>query len=213
MKVQFQYEKEKDIWCLLNKGKSSNNSKNPTKQYEQLVAAHGENPTLTETAAFIETYLVENKIDVQERIKKFQKEWESVAEEYQKRAETIFGVSLPVDIIAYLTVNSRCPYSIKENSFYVSLQSASVKKTAMHELWHFYTWYGLGTDQEEKLGKEKYNDLKEALTVLLNVECKDLLPEGVTDGGYPQHKELREKIVELWGKERNINSLWKSLTV
>jgi hypothetical protein len=40
----------------------------------------------------------------------------------------------------------------------------------MHELWHFYTWYGLGVDQEERLGKEKYNDLKEALTVLINIE-------------------------------------------
>jgi hypothetical protein len=78
----------------------------------------------------------------------------------------------------------------------------------MHELWHFYTWYGLGSDQEEKLGKEKYNEIKEALTVLLNVVCKDLLPERVIDSGYPQHQELRQQIVEFWNKDRDVHKLW-----
>ncbi len=211
MKVNFTYDKEKDIWCLLNKGKSSNNSQNPTKQYEQLVGECGESPTSEMAAAFIDKYFTDNKIDVQEHIEKFQKDWDSISGVYQKRAETIFGATLPSDVTAYLTVNSRCPYNIENNYFYVSLQSLSIRKTAMHELWHFYTWYGLGADQEEKLGKQKYNDLKEALTVLLNVECKDLLPEGVIDGGYPQHKEIREKILENWVKDRNIATLWKSL--
>jgi hypothetical protein len=82
----------------------------------------------------------------------------------------------------------------------------------MHELWHFYTWYGLGENQEEELGKEKFNDLKEALTVLLNVECKDLMPEGVIDVGYPQHQEIREEILKYWANDKNINSLWNFLT-
>ena len=81
----------------------------------------------------------------------------------------------------------------------------------MHELWHFYTWYSLGIDQEEKLGKQKYNNIKEALTVLLNVECKDLMLEGAYDSGYPQHKELRDKIIELWEKEKNISKLWEQI--
>lgn len=81
----------------------------------------------------------------------------------------------------------------------------------MHELWHFYTWYGLGADQEERISKEKYNDLKEALTVLLNVEYKDLLPEGMTDTGYPQHQEIRQRILKYWEKDRNIQNLWNCL--
>ncbi|HEY4501916.1 MAG TPA: hypothetical protein VJJ20_02520 [Candidatus Paceibacterota bacterium] len=78
----------------------------------------------------------------------------------------------------------------------------------MHELWHFYTWHGLGAEQEEKLGEQRYNDLKEALTVLLNVECKDLMPDNAEDTGYPQHKNLREEMLRYWGKERNIVKLW-----
>lgn len=94
----------------------------------------------------------------------------------------------------------------------MSVPGFSARRIAMHELWHFYTWYGLGVDQEERIGKQKYNDLKEALTVLLNVECKDLLSEGTIDAGYPQHKEIRENILQYWRKDRTINNLWKYLT-
>ena len=81
----------------------------------------------------------------------------------------------------------------------------------MHELWHFYTWYGLGTDQERKLGRQKYNDLKESLTVLLNVECNDLMPAGIQDNGYPQHQELRAMILDFWAHEKSIIKLWDYL--
>jgi hypothetical protein len=82
----------------------------------------------------------------------------------------------------------------------------------MHELWHFYTWYKFGEDEQERLGMEKYNDIKEALTVLLNVECEHLLPEGVTDYGYPQHQELRKEILSLWQENPDIDFIWKKLT-
>lgn len=211
MQVNFTYDKDKDIWCLLNKGKSSNNSPNPTKQYEQLVEKYGENPTVEAASVFVDEYVIENKINIPKRVEDFQKDWESVSTEFQRRAEVIFGVSLPNDVTAYLTINSRCPYDIQDNFFYVSMQSVQARKTAMHELWHFYTWHGVGADQEEKIGKQKYNDLKEALTVLLNVECKDLLPEGITDTGYPQHQEIRQRILELWEKDKDIKNLWNYL--
>lgn len=212
MQVNFTYDKDKDIWCLLNKGKSSNNSQFPTKQYKQLVDKYGENPTVESVAVFVDEYIVENNIDITKSIENFQKDWENVSSEFQKRAEAIFEISVPSDVTAYLTINSRCPYSIQDNFFYVSIQSTQARRIAMHELWHFYTWYGLGVEQEEKLGKQKYNDLKEALTVLLNVECKDFLPEGMIDTGYPQHQEIREKVLEYWERDRNIKNLWNYLT-
>ncbi|MEX1014930.1 MAG: hypothetical protein WDZ80_07280 [Candidatus Paceibacterota bacterium] len=211
MKVSFSYNKEKDIWCLLNKGKSSNNSPHPTKQYETLSIKYGANPSEENVGTFIDRYIAENEIDISQSIKDFQNEWEIVSSEFQKRAEKIFNTTIPNDIVAYLTINSRCPYNIKENFFYVSLSSTKVRGTIMHELWHFYTWYGLGSDQEEKLGKQKYNDLKEALTVLLNVECKDLFTEDAIDTGYSKHQEIRVKILEYWKKDRNIKNLWNHL--
>lgn len=210
MRLTFTYDKEKDIWCLLNKGKSSNNSQSPTKVYEQLVAAAGENPTPEQTSEFIDKYLAENNIDLDARIRELENSWAKLADEYQTRAEQIFGTTLSADITVYLTINNRCPYDITNDSFFVSLSNESPTRTIMHELWHFYTWYELGAGELEKLGNEKYNDLKESLTVLLNIECKDLLPEGVEDTGYPQHAELRKRIVELWSQEKDIRKVWET---
>ena len=43
MKLNFEYSKEKDVWCLLNKGKSSVTSPHPTETYRKLVDSIGEN--------------------------------------------------------------------------------------------------------------------------------------------------------------------------
>ncbi len=211
MKVIFKYNRKKDIWCLLNKGKSSNNSSNPTKVYRLLMTSCGENPTEEETSNFIDKYFSNNKIDVHNYIKQYQTDWNSIKNEYHKIAESIFDTHLPNNITAYLTVNNRNPYSIENNQFYVTVPSKTMQKTIMHELWHFYTWYGLGADQEKMLGKQKYNDVKEALTVLLNEECSHLMAEEVYDVGYPQHQELREEIKQLWKKRKDIHWLWKEL--
>lgn len=208
MKVTFDYNKEKDIWCLLKFGKSSTNSTSQTKAYKMLVDKKEENPTENETSIFVDKYIADKKINIQEYITNYQKDWDTISNQYKKVAERVFNVSLPEDIIAYLTVNDRCPYNIKDNFFLVSVPCSSMRNIAMHELWHFYTWYKFGVVWEEKLGKQKYNDLKEALTVLLNVECGELLSVGKQDNGYPQHKELREKIVQLWNKTKDIDKLW-----
>ncbi len=202
---------ESHVWCLLNKGKSSNNSQTITKVYEELVAQYGDNPTEADTATFIEQHLKDQHIVIEKSIEQYQRDWDSIAEEFKQRAEKIFGVTLPQDVTAYLTINTRSPYSIQDHYFFVSFSAISARRTAMHELWHFYTWYGLGEGEEARMGKQEYNERKEALTVLLNVECKDLLPDGVIDNGYPQHKELREKILQLWEKEKDIKKLWSQL--
>jgi hypothetical protein len=208
MQINFIYNKSKDVWCLLNKGKNSNNSSNSTKQYELLITKYGENPSEKEVEAFIDKYIVENNINVDECMKKFRNDWEHISTEFHKRAETIFSTTLPETITAYLTINSRCPYNIQENFFFVSIQETQARRVAMHELWHFYTWYGLGADQRDKLGEQKYNTLKEALTAILNVECEYLLSEGLTDTGYPQHQEIRHGILAFWKRNKNITKLW-----
>lgn len=211
MGVTFEYSKEKDIWCILNYGKGSLNSSQQTKIYQQMVDLYGENPKTETVANFIDDYLIINHINIQKNILQHQTDWDMIAQEYQRRAERIFGVVLPNDVTAYLTINNRSPYSIQEHWFFVGAAGSSPRKTIMHELWHFYTWYKYGVVWEEKIGKQKYNDIKEALTVLLNEECKDLLPEGVIDSGYPQHQELRHKISDIWRKEKDMDKLWDFL--
>ncbi len=214
MKLTFQYDKDKDIWCILNKGKASRHSQKPTKQYESLIEKYGENPSSIDTENFINSYIEEKDVSIEKYLDYYQKDWDSISDTFHQRAKEVFGISLPKDITAYLTINNRCPYSIEENYFFVTFPAYDyiARKTVMHELWHFYTWYGLGTEQVQILGEEKYGNLKEALTILINVICKDILPEGVEDAGYPQHKEMREKIIEYWNKNPNMKDLWNYLT-
>lgn len=211
MKIIFDYNKEKDIGCILNFGKGSINSNSSTKTYNLLVSKYGENPTEGDTSNFIKEYISSKGIDVEKYRSSYQNDWDIISDEYQKISERIFKVSLPKDITAYLTLNDRCPYNIYNNLFFVTLTYNSTKSIVMHELWHFYTWYKFGVIWEEKLGKQKYNDIKESLTVLLNIECKDLFPENKKDIGYPQHQELREKIIKIWNETKDIDKLWVEL--
>lgn len=211
MKLTFTYDKSRDIWGISHYGKGSNNSLSPTKVYEEIVAEYGETPSESDISEFIEKYCVQNNVQMDEYISLFQKEWNSVESDYHKRDKEIFGVTIPSDTVAYLTINNRCPYDIEKNLFFVSAPGYSSTKTAMHEFWHFYTWYKYGKEWERKIGLQKYNDIKEALTVLLNVEYKDLIPGGIEDWGYPQHKELRGKILQIWSKDRNMDALWNTL--
>ncbi len=213
MKVVFEYSREKDVWCLRNYGKTSVNSSSTTKMYDLLIKEYGNTHSNENTTTFIDNYLIKNDIDIDAYKSRYQSDWDSIADEYKKIAEDVFKVNISNIIIAYLTINNRSPYSIESSLFFVKVPSESVRKTVMHEIWHFYTWHKFGITWEEKMGKEEYNEIKEALTVLLNVECKDLLPEGVLDMGYPQHQELRAKILKLWSKERDIEKLWSELIV
>lgn len=210
MKIKLEYNRDKDVWCLLNKGKSSNNSPFPTRVYKELVASVGDNPNEKNTSEFIDQYIEKNNYNIPKYIEDCDNEYKTFFEQYTKIAERIFGVSIEKDITVYITVNNRCPYSVVENWFFVSISKESPRMTMMHELWHFYTWYKFGS-YEEKIGKQKYNDIKEALTALLNVECKDLMLDDKQNNGYEQHKELREQILQIWSEDKNIDNLWNKI--
>jgi hypothetical protein len=212
MKLSFTYALDRDVWCLLHYGKTSMNSDSKTKVYEELVAEYNENPTKEDVEKFVAKYLNRYNTKPEETAQRFNDEWLKIEKEYHARAENIFGTRLTFDVTCYLTVNTRCPYSIPENMFYCSMYSTTPVRTAMHELWHFYTWQKYGKEVEDKLGRQVYNDVKESLTVLLNVVYKDLLPEGVVDYGYLQHQEKRKKILLLWNEGKTINEIWEEMT-
>ncbi|HMP67454.1 MAG TPA: hypothetical protein PKA60_01770 [Candidatus Paceibacterota bacterium] len=213
MKVTFEYNKEKDIWCILNRGKSSSNNNSPfaTKVYEKLIQEYGDSPTEEVVARFVQKYLLEEGINLEKSVAKYQNDWDTIADKYHKIAQQVFEATLTHNITGYLTINNRCPYNIQDNYFFVTVPTLSSQRTTMHELWHFYTWQKFGAEEQNKLGKEKYNDLKESLTVLLNAECRHLLPNGVEDKGYPQHQVLRNKILELWEKNQDIKYVWDNI--
>ncbi|MEK7202725.1 MAG: transglutaminase domain-containing protein, partial [Patescibacteria group bacterium] len=73
----------------------------------------------------------------------------------------------------------------------------------VHELLHFQTYAYWQKEVLKKLSKEEFENLKEALTVVLNEEFMDL------DKGYLMHRDLRKELLKYWKKNKDFNKLIK----
>jgi len=136
------------------------------------------------------------------------KSWKKIEKEYFIRMDKIIGKKLKIKKInAYLTIAPRCPYDPRDKYFMVNFFANPTTNlmTAGHEIMHFYIHENYFSDIEKKIGNKKTHDLKEALTVLLNIEFRDLWY--VHDNGYESHKEFREFISKEWKKEKNFDKL------
>jgi hypothetical protein len=103
------------------------------------------------------------------------------------KIESVYGIKFPFkQIKVHLTTLKICPYNFKEKWFMVSIYGGKNNhlSTALHELNHF-VFYRRFAPLRKKLGNEKYESLKEALTVFTNPE----------EPGYPRERKLR-----LWLK-------------
>lgn len=201
MRLNFKYDQEKDIENFIKSARSVN-SKQPTGVMQEYIDTYGENFEAENLKEFIAERLKD--IDVNQIISDITSRWSAIEEEFIIRSEKIFGCTYPVeDVTVYLTTNSRCTYNTIEKYFFVSIPRADAAHvTIMHELFHFYTKEAF----EEMIPKEKYNDIKEALTVLLNIEYGDLMGDE-KDGGYPQHMVMRQTITYLWSEGKNMKQV------
>jgi hypothetical protein len=156
MKVTFEYNKERDMWCIRENGKSSKFGGGATHTYKELVAQYGDDPSWDDVSAFIDACVAEKHMDLPAFARAYQKDWDAIADEFFKRADAIFGISLKDDVTAYLTLNTRCPYNLEKNFFFVSCSRKRATLTVVHELWHFYTWYAFGPIPHEVMDAAKY---------------------------------------------------------
>jgi len=212
-KIIFKFDKEKDLWNIwdtcnsesifgrdfkkgipqrtmdLCKGKKFEEIKDTLKNYQKKIHSSALIPKIKRA---------------------FNDAWNQINDEYFKRLEKIMKRPICCEkITAYLTILQRCPYKpIKDNpSFFVHLFGGipSVMATIGHEVMHiqFHNTYWEGI--EKQIGKEKTEDLKEALTTILNLEFQDLWI--VPDNGYNMHKELRDFIEKQWKKNPDFDVL------
>jgi len=210
-KVIFKFDKEKDIWNI-----------HATCNYK---AGHIEIEKWIKNKDILR--LCENKKleEVKEELKQrhsklydsgaieifckaVQQYWNKINDEYFKRLSRITKKPIFTEkFTGYTTIVGRCPYSTEENWFMFSLSSPILNacKTTGHEIMHlqFHNYYDKEIIQE--IGKEKTWMLKEALTVLLNLEFRDLW--FVKDEGYKPHQELRNFIEETWKKKKDFDYL------
>ena len=146
---------------------------------------------------------------IQREINSLEKSWREIEEDFFNRMDNLMKKTFNKNIIAYLTTLGVCPYDPDEPSFMFSLfySLPHQLQTCGHEIMHLYFHKFYWDKIESQIGKEKTGDLKEALSVLLNLEFKDLW--FAKDYGYDPHRKLREFISIEWKKEKDFEKLLK----
>ena len=163
------------------------------------------------------THLLKNgyekdKEKIENKLNEIKDGWNKIQKKYFKQLEKITKKKIyREEFICYITTIGRCPYNVKENWFMTNIFQ-SVDKiflTIAHELMHLQFHHYFEKQLRKKISYKQFQDIKEALTVLLNVEFRDIIKE--EDKGYTDHIELRAFIKETWKKEKDFDKLLKSV--
>ncbi len=137
--------------------------------------------------------------------------WQTKEKEFFKILENISQKPIYQNVFpCYFTTGFMCPYKTNEkpNWFMVSIWKGIPFwiTTICHEILHLQFIYYWRDEITAKIGKEKFEILKESLTFLLDEDEFDniILSE---DKGYPNHQALRKELSEFWQKNKNFNGL------
>ena len=209
-RVTFKYNLDKEFWNL-RAGFYSINQPSEMSRLASEMKTKGVNlENEAQVLKFVQDKIGQEHIDIQKNLSQIKIKWTPIETESISRLDKLF--CHPFDfpnMTAFLTLNPRCGYNIKENFFFVFMFDSNTNDGILHELMHFYTHkYISPFFKKNNLSKEQFNDYKEALTVLLNSNFADLL-DGDIDKGYEKQKDLRTKIKKVWPKFNNIVDLTK----
>jgi hypothetical protein len=206
--VKFLYDLDKDVINFINSTHSTNNNR-PTRLQQEYINVYGTNYTQVDVRKFLSKYIKQLDITTDEYVDHIEKKWRKIEQIYMNRLNHLFNMSYPASLLqAYLATNQRCTYNIPSGYFFVYMFSKSTNHIIMHELLHFYTWHAFHDEvfMDAGVSETTYNDVKESLTEILNIDFTDLM-DGKQDGGYTQHVEMRKKVRDLWNKTKDIRKV------
>jgi hypothetical protein len=206
-KVIFKFDKEKDLWNHWHKSNWKSSWANFKGHPQIKKICKGKKFDECKKKLSYHLLKLQNSNLIQIEINSLKQAWEAIEKEFFKRMNKLMKNKFNGNIIAYLTTLGVCPYNPDEPSFMFSLfySLPHQLKTCGHEIMHLYFHKFYWKKIESKIGKQKTEDLKEALTVLLNLEFKDLWFS--KDKGYTPHQELRKFICNEWEKEKDFERL------
>ncbi|MEK7665081.1 MAG: hypothetical protein AAB361_02995 [Patescibacteria group bacterium] len=199
MILRFKYNLEKDIYNYLaiNGAKYKGGNSHALDYYFKKFP---DGPTEDNLKKFIIEYVDYNHIDINQKLASIQEFWAKIEAKFINKMNRLFKINFPLEkIIAYLTTADRC--TLGSDYFFVAVFGHQQNKIIMHELLHFYTYIAFEKEFSQLDEKQIY-DVKETITELLNQEFSDLIK--ISESGYPQHKELREKFRLFWREEKDI---------
>jgi len=217
-KVIFKFNKENDLWNLWDTCNSSVRwGHDFTRKIDPKIIRLCKKKKLKDIKKKLEDYRKEiySSGIISASVKSFNKEWGKINNRFFIKLKEVMKKPICSNLFTgYLTTVGRCPYDFNKDkpSFFVNVfnKIPKVLKIAAHEIMHIQFHNTYWKKVEKEIGREKTEDLKEALTVLLNIEFTDL---GLAkDEGYPNHQKLRKFIEKEWKKEPDFDVLIKKCT-
>lgn len=157
-----------------------------------------ENMAETDIDAFLSNLYKKNVGDIEERIKEFQLEWESVANKFWETSKNLFKdqIDFQDEYIAYITLNPFSPRFLEDQSFMIFVGNESGTAVIAHELMHFF-FYEYTSKKFPKVfaeldpDSEIYWDMAEVFNnVVLDSEMFNFIAE--EECPYPDHKKYIE---------------------
>ena len=223
-KVSFKYDYKKDAWSWVLIAKDQDDGWGINwKQKISFIPQHLLSKILKQNHKSAEVlvykYISSNpkkkiyQLVIGQQLKAVENIWRKIEKEYFKRLAKITQKPIFWDNFkCYLTTGMMCPYNTKEKSFMISKWHSIGMNivTICHEIFHlqflhYYEKYCL-----RFLSESQKEDLKEAITFILNTDFGDLLVG--YDNGYPSHQKLREKLKLIWSKEKDFKKFLDKAT-
>lgn len=144
------------------------------------------------------------RLIIREKLKSSENSWREIESQFFRRLEKVMEKPIFMkNFKCYLTTGFMCPYNEKEKWFMISLwHSIPMSITIIcHEILHLQFLYYYEKYCKKFLSEKQKEDLKEALTFILNTDFNNLIL--VDDRGYPSHQKLRKELEEIWHKRKN----------
>lgn len=172
------------------------------------IRAQIQGKTNEEIEEIIDDFLKEKYISEEKKIAEYAENLEKVlndiSEEMFSILERITELSIYRDnFTGFITTLGRAPYYTPSGYiwFIYGKDDAWQIRACMHELFHMQFEHYFKERLENQISKEKFAFLREAMTIILNEEAKNITSE--IDKGYPAHQEFRTHLLTLWKQRKS----------
>lgn len=159
---------------------------------------------------FLFPYLrrLHKKINLEAERRYTQREFNKKQNQLFKIMEEVTGKKIcRENFTCFMTTFPRAPYRLNQGYIwlYYKWGRGDYIDSFTHELLHFQTYAYWYEKCLKKLSHNEFENLKEALTVVLNNNFKKLMFK--PDHGYYIHQYLRQELMKHWQKNKDFNKL------
>jgi len=210
--ITLKIDKEKDAWNWWHAANHSSHGVNWSERIKQPqmreIIGLDKEAAMKILLPFLDKYYQDNAELIASQLKAGQELFLQQGQAAMGKMVQIFNRPLYKNsFVGFLTTFPRCPYNYEEGYFWLCAlwPAKCYLGTFLHELLHFQFIFYYQDKILPLIGKEKFERLKESLTVILNDDFREFLCQ--SDQGYAVDQESRQKLLQKWQEDKDIDQI------